>query len=49
MLRACVLCSIGWKVYRKFVAYLALQGADEQAVEDLAGFVRVANIFEGFG
>jgi hypothetical protein len=30
-------------------AYLALQGADEQAVQNLTGFVRVANIFEGFG
>lgn len=27
----------------------ALQFSDQQTVEDLAGFVRVANIFEGFG
>jgi hypothetical protein len=29
-------------------SYRALQGADEQSVEDLAGLVRVANILECF-
>jgi hypothetical protein len=28
---------------------LALYGADEEALEDFAGFVAVANVFEGFG
>ena len=29
--------------------YAALEVADEQALEDLAGFVAVADVFEGFG
>ena len=28
---------------------MALYGADEEALEDFAGFVAVADIFEGFG
>lgn len=28
--------------------YLSLQCADQQAVEDLAGFVAVADVLEGF-
>lgn len=31
------------------VAGLALDGADEEALEDFAGFVAVADVFEGFG
>jgi hypothetical protein len=31
------------------VAGLALYGADEEALEDFAGFVAVADVFEGFG
>ena len=31
------------------VAGLALYGADEQTLEDFAGFVAVADVFEGFG
>ena len=28
---------------------MALYGADEEALEDFAGFVAVADVFEGFG
>ena len=30
-------------------AYLSLEVADEQAVQDLAGLVAVADVLEGFG
>lgn len=36
-------------LFRRRVALDALQGADELALQDLAGFVGVAYVFEGFG